>query len=82
MRRNMRSILILGLSVPAALFFILFPQWQIEHPADPGLVLRTERHLLWHSPAHAHLDIAAVWIPVLAIAIVAGALMVLMLNGD
>ena len=72
--------MILFLAVPAALLFILFPDWQIEHPGDPGLVLRSERHLLWHSPAHAHLDPAAMWIPVLAIAIIACALMVLVIN--
>jgi hypothetical protein len=79
-RRRLRLAMILILAVPAALLFILFPDWQIEHPADAGLVLRSERHLLWHSPAHAHLDAAAIWIPVLAIAIIACALVVLVMN--
>lgn len=81
-RRRLRSLLILILAIPAASLFVIFPQWEIEHPGDPGLVLRSERHLLWHAPAHAHLDPAAIWIPVLAIAIVAGALMMLVMTGD
>jgi hypothetical protein len=82
-RHHLRSLIILVLSVPSALFFVLFPQWQIEHPGDPGLVLRSERHFLWHAPAaHAHLDPASMWIPVLAIGIIASALIVLAFNAE
>jgi len=52
------------------------PQWQIEHPGDASLVLRSERHWLWRAPAHAHLDPMAIAIPVLAILLVATALLV------
>lgn len=75
-RRTLTAVLIVVLSVPAAAFFVAMPQWQIEHPGDPSLILRTERHWLWRAPTHAHLDPAAIVIPVLAILIVATALVV------
>lgn len=76
--RTLRSVAILALSLPAAAFFVVLPQWQIEHPSDSALILRSERHWLWHAPVHAHVDPAAMLIPVLAIAIVAIALLVVM----
>ena len=75
-RRALQSILILVLSVPAAAYFVVLPQWEIEHPSDSSLVLRSERHWLWRAPVHAHLALGAIAIPVLAIAIVAIALLV------
>lgn len=78
-RRSQWVLLITILSIPAAVFFIVMPQWQIEHPGDPSLILRTERHWLWRGPAHGHLDLSAMLIPVLAIAVVAVALFVLAL---
>ena len=78
-RRTLSALLIVLLSVPAAAFFVVMPQWQIEHPGDAALILRTERHWLWRAPAHAHLDAAAIVIPVAAIAIVAVALLVIVL---
>jgi len=69
-------LLITVLSIPAAAFFVVMPQWQIEHPGDSSLILRTERHWLWRAPAHAHLDFGAIVIPVLAVAVVAIALLV------
>ena len=67
-------------SFVAAAYFVLFPSWQIEHPTDASLVLRGERHLLWQAPSHAHLDAGAIAIPVLAIAIVATALIIVVLH--
>jgi hypothetical protein len=81
-RRAMRSILIVVLSLPAAAYFVVLPQWQIEHPSDSALVLRSERHWLWHAPEHAHLDPAAIVIPVLAIIIVVVALLVIIRQTD
>lgn len=69
--------MILTLLSLAAGFFVVFPQWQIEHPHDASLILRGERHLLWSAPIHAHVDLATIAIPVLAIMIVAIALLVL-----
>ncbi|PYY00189.1 MAG: hypothetical protein DMG64_11535 [Acidobacteria bacterium] len=74
-RRTLSVVLILVLCIPAAAFFIAVPQWQIEHPGDPTLILRTERHWLWRAPARAHLESSAIIVPVLAIAFVAGALL-------
>jgi hypothetical protein len=78
-RRSISALLIVLVSIPVAAFFVVMPQWQIEHPGDSSLVLRAERHWLWQAPAHAHLDAAAIVIPVLAISIVAIALMVVAL---
>ena len=76
-KRRLRLIgLIAALSIPAAAFFVAIPLWQIEHPGDPSLILRTERHWLWQAPAHAHLELSAIIVPVLAIALVAIALLV------
>ena len=75
-RRTLTVVLIVVLSVPATAFFVAMPQWQIEHPGDASLVLRSERHWLWRAPAHAHLDPMAIAIPVLAILLVATALLV------
>jgi len=75
-RRSRWLLLVTVLSILAAAFFIGMPQWQIEHPGDSSLILRTERHWLWRAPAHAHLDFGAIVIPVLAIAVVAIALLV------
>ena len=72
-RRAKQSMIALLLSM-AAMFFIVFPQWQIEHPNDASLILRDERHFLWQAPVHAHVDLATIAIPVLAIVIVAIAL--------
>lgn len=72
-------VLILVVTIPSASFFVAMPQWQIEHPGDPSLILRTERHWLWRPPAHAHLEPTAIVIPVLAIAFVAVALVVVAL---
>jgi hypothetical protein len=68
-------VLIVLLSVPSAAFFAAMPPWQIEHPGDASLILRSERHWLWRPPAHAHLDPSGIIVPVLAIAFVAGALL-------
>jgi hypothetical protein len=73
-------LLLLVSSFAAAAYFVIFPLWQIEHPTDATLVLRGERHLLWQAPVHAHLDAAAIAIPILAIAIVATALIVMVLH--
>ena len=75
-RRSLIVWLIAVLSIPAAVFFITMPPWQIEHPGDPSLILHTERHWLWRAPPHAHLDFGAMVIPVLAIVMVAIALIV------
>ena len=77
-RRMLQSITILGLSLTFAGFFIVFPQWQIEHPSDSALILRSERHWLWRAPAHAHVDPAAIAIPVIAIAIVVAAMLIVL----
>ena len=81
-RRTLRALLLLAFSFAAAAYFVIFPLWQIEHPTDSSLVLRGERHLLWQAPIHAHLDAAAIAIPVLAIAIVATALIIVILHSD
>ena len=81
-RRAMRSILIVALSLPAAAYFVLLPQWQIEHPSDASLILRSERRWIWQVPAHAHLDAGAMAIPVLAITIVMVALLVVIRHSD
>lgn len=80
--RALYTMLLVVLSVVSAAYFVVFPIWQIEHPGDASLVLRTERHLLWQSPQHAHLDLAAIGIPVLAILIVATALLVVALRNE
>lgn len=77
-RRLLQSIGVLVLSVPAAAYFVLLPQWQIEHPNDASLILRSERHWLWQAPAHAHVDTAAMAVPVIAIAIVVIALLIVL----
>lgn len=82
-RRTVQSVLLVVLSVAAAMYFVVFPLWDVEHPTDASLVLHRERHLLWHGPLHAHVDAAAMAIPILAIAIVATALlMVISHNGE
>ena len=81
-RRARQFLYILAATVPAASSFVFFPLWQIEHPADPSLILRNERHLLWNRPAHAHVDSIAMAIPVLAIIIVAIALFVVALRKE
>jgi hypothetical protein len=78
-RRSLSVLLIAVLGIPAAAFFVTMPQWQIEHPGDPSLILRAERHWLWQAPAHAHLDLGAIVIPVLAICVVAIALLMVAL---
>ena len=75
-------MLLLILSVMSSAYFVVFPLWQIEHPSDPSLLLRAERHLLWQHPQHAHLDPAAIGVPVLAIVIVATALLALALRSE
>jgi len=75
-RRSQWVWLITVLSLPAAVFFVVMPQWQIEHPGDPSLILRRERAWLWRAPAHGHLDFGAMLIPMLAIALVDIALLV------
>jgi hypothetical protein len=35
---------------------LLLPRWEIQHPADPSLVIRTEHHWLWKAPSHARVD--------------------------
>lgn len=75
-RRTWQVFSIVALSLFSAAFFLLFPPWQIEHPSDPTLVVRSERHLLWNRPLHAHLDPVAMAIPVIAIIVVAIAIAV------
>jgi hypothetical protein len=77
-RRLLQSIAVLALSLPAAAYFVVLPQWRIEHPNDASLILRNERHWLWQAPAHAHLDAAAMAVPVIAILIVVIALLVVL----
>ena len=77
-RRALQSIAVLVLSIPAAAYFVLLPQWRIEHPSDTSLILRSERHWLWQAPAHAHLDATAMAVPVIAILVVAIALLVVL----
>lgn len=79
-RRSLYAMLLVILSVMSSAYFVIFPLWQIEHPSDASLVLRSERYLLWQRPQHAHLDVAAIGVPVLAIAIVATALLALVLR--
>lgn len=81
-RRSLSVVLIVVLSIPAAAFFVAMPPWQIEHPADSTLILRTERHWLWRAPAHAHLEPTAIVVPVLAIALMALALMAVALHQE
>ena len=81
-RRALYTILLVVLSVATSAYFVIFPLWQIEHPGDASLVIRSERHLLWQPPHHAHLDLASIGIPVLAIIIVATALLVVGLRND
>lgn len=78
-RRSLTVVLIVLLSVPSAAFFVVMPAWQIEHPGDTSLILRSERHWLWRPPAHAHLDPTTIVVPVLAILVVAIALIVVAL---
>lgn len=75
-RRPLQLLSIVALSVLGTAFFVLFPPWQIEHPSDSSLVLRSERHLLWNRPLHAHLDPVAMAVPVIAILVVAIAIAV------
>jgi hypothetical protein len=77
-RRLLQSIAVLVLSVPAAAYFVILPQWRIEHPNDASLILRNERHWLWQGPAHAHVDATAMAVPVIAIAIVVIALLIVL----
>jgi len=48
------------LAVLATFFVIcavlLFPEWEIEHPADRLLIINTEHHALWNRPPHSHLN--------------------------
>lgn len=81
-RRALQSILIVALTLPAAVYFVVLPQWQIEHPSDASLIVRSERHWLWQGPAHAHLDPTGIAIPVLAIVIVMIALLVVTRHTD
>jgi hypothetical protein len=81
-RRALYRMLLVVLSVVSSACFVVFPLWQIEHPGDASLVLRSERHPLWQRPLHAHLDPAAIAIPVLAIAVVATALLTLRVHND
>ena len=77
MRRRTWSLLsTVVLTVFGAAFFFLFPPWQIEHPSDPTLILRSERHLIWNRPLHAHLDPMAIAIPMIAVVVVAIAIAV------
>ena len=75
-RHRWQVLSIVAISVFGTAFFLLFPPWQIEHPTDPTLVLRSERHLLWNRPLHAHLDPVAMAIPVIAVLVVAIAIVV------
>ncbi len=75
-RRTWQLVLTVTLTVFGASFFLLFPPWQIEHPSDPSLIVRSERHLIWDRPLHAHLDPVAIAIPVIAILVVATAISV------
>jgi hypothetical protein len=70
-RRTWQLVLTVFLAAFGASFFLLFPPWQIEHPTDPALIVRSERHLIWARPIHAHLDPVAMAIPVIAIVVVA-----------
>jgi hypothetical protein len=81
-RRALYTMLLVVLSVASSAYFVIFPLWQMEHPGDASLVIRSERHLLWQPPLHAHLDLASIGIPVLAILIVATALLVVGLRND
>jgi len=81
-RRARQFIYILAGAVPGASLFVLFPLWQIEHPFDASLILRSERHFLWNRPVHAHVDPVAMAIPVIAIVIVAVALFLVALRNE
>jgi hypothetical protein len=70
-RRRWQLFSTVLLTMLGAAFFLLFPPWQIEHPSDPNLIVRSERHLIWNPPIHAHLDPVAIAIPVIAIVVVA-----------
>ena len=61
-----------GALIVAMLVVMLFPNWNIEHPADPSLTVRDERHVLWRQPAHSHLDILNLWTEEFALAFVLG----------
>jgi hypothetical protein len=75
-RRRSQLVVAVVLTALGAGFFLLFPPWQIEHPSDASLILRSERHLIWNRPLHAHLDPVAMAIPVIAIVVVAVAIAV------
>jgi hypothetical protein len=75
-RRSWQLASTVVLTVLGAAFFLLFPPWQIEHPSDPSLIVRSERHLIWNRPLHAHLDPIAIAVPVIAIVVVAIAIAV------
>jgi hypothetical protein len=81
-RRFRQMLCIVVLTVPSAAFFVLMPAWQIEHPSDPSLIMRAERHLLWRPPVHAHLDPVGIAIPVIAILVVAAALLALSIYNE
>lgn len=74
--RAWRLLSTVALTVFGAAFFLLFPAWQIEHPTDANLIVRSERHLIWNRPLHAHLDPMAIAIPVIAIVVVAMAIVI------
>lgn len=75
-RRPWQILSTVALSLFGAAFFLLFPPWQIEHPSDPTLIVRSERHLIWNRPMHAHLDPVSIAVPVIAIVVVAIAIAV------
>ena len=81
-RRALQSLLIVALSLPLAAYFVVLPQWRIEHPSDSSLILRNERHWIWQAPAHAHLDPSAMAIPVVAIVIVVIALLLVIRQAE
>ncbi|HKR32772.1 MAG TPA: hypothetical protein VJT08_19995 [Terriglobales bacterium] len=75
-RRTLQLLSTVVVTLFGAAFFLLFPPWQIEHPSDPSLIVRSERHLIWNRPLHAHLDPIAIAIPIIAILVVAIAIVV------
>ena len=75
-RRTWQLLSTVVLTAFGAAFFLLFPLWQIEHPSDASLIVRSERHLIWNRPLHSHLDPVAIAIPVIAILVVAIAIAV------
>jgi hypothetical protein len=59
--------LVLFVTLAASAFFVCYPTWDIEHPAEPALVLSSQRAWIWSHPAHAHIDGQGAAIPVAAI---------------